>query len=287
MSAWDDDELTTPPSVEGGTIAGRVTDSKDVPLPGVRIEAASTGGGDLDLLPELTDAHGRFELTGLAQGRYDLRFALGQVKARVLAVPTGTDQLRVRLARPQGLMLVFRSEASAPPPPLYHYTLKRVSANGIHSPEIVCEDVGATLKSRILLWSIRPGRYIVTAWGGPYLPVVVGDILVKPDEPAPEVEVLLSARGATIHGHTVDPSGSPIESLISIRRTDQPCHVPRQLTTQETTEQGEFWLRGLPEGEYLLTAYRKDVGFTELPIVVEDDDLERESPRSVEIRWPA
>ena len=286
MTDWDDHDLARPPNVEGGTIAGRVTDSKEVPLPGVRIEAAATGGGDLDLLPEITDAHGRFELTGLTSGRYDLRFSLGQVKARVLAVPTGTDQLRVRLARPQGLMLVFRSIDDAPPPPLYHYTLKRIGKTNNGTPNVVCEDVGATLKSRILLWSIRPGHYIVTAWGGPYLPVEVNDIVVKPDDPAPEVEVLLAARGATIHGHTRGRDGAPVESLINVRRTDQPCHVPRQLTTQETTEQGEFWLRGLPEGDYLLTAYRDDLGFTELPLHVDDDDLESETPLTIDVHWP-
>ena len=62
--AADDD--AKPPAVEGGTISGAVTDFEAVPLVGVRVEVATSGGADLDLLPVLTDGDGRFTLTGLA-----------------------------------------------------------------------------------------------------------------------------------------------------------------------------------------------------------------------------
>ena len=115
MSGPDPDEL--PPEVEGGSIAGSVTDFDGVPLVGVRVEAAVSGGADLDLLPVLTDGDGQFALSGLAEGRYDLRFVLGQVRARTLAVPTGTDQLRISLARPQGILLKIKTPPVVMMPP--------------------------------------------------------------------------------------------------------------------------------------------------------------------------
>ena len=106
----DLDDLSRPPEVEGASIAGRVTDFQGEPLVGVRVEAADSGGADLDLLPVLSDGNGHFEVDGLAEGtRYDLRFRIGTVKARTLAVPVGTDQLLVKLARPQGILLVVKT----------------------------------------------------------------------------------------------------------------------------------------------------------------------------------
>ena len=72
-----------------------MTDFEGIPLVGVRVEAAERGGADLDLLPRARrDGDGRLSVVkGLApEGRYDLRFTLGRVVARTLAVPAGTDQ---------------------------------------------------------------------------------------------------------------------------------------------------------------------------------------------------
>ena len=69
-------ELDLPPEVEGASIAGTVNDFQGVPLVGVRVEVAESGGADLDLLPVLTDGTGGFRVTGLAEvTRYDLRFS--------------------------------------------------------------------------------------------------------------------------------------------------------------------------------------------------------------------
>ena len=105
-------------------------------------------------------------LAGLADGRYDLRFVLGQVRARTLAVPTGTDQLRVSLARPQGILRQDQDAARrARSRPIFHVVLDRhTTVRGVR------EHIGRTLRPRLLLWSIRPGTYTVTVWGGRYLP---------------------------------------------------------------------------------------------------------------------
>jgi hypothetical protein len=246
----EEGNLDRPPRVEGQAISGVVTDFDGVPLVGVRVEVAASGGGDLDLLPVLTDGEGRYTVEGLAAGRYDMRYVLGRVKARTLAVPTGTDQLRVKLARPQGILLVTRTPPDAEPPDVVYFTLMR------HGPKgPVREHVGRTLKRSMLLWSIRPGRYTVTAWGGPYLPIAVKDVDVREGEPAPEVEVVFSVTGAAIEGSVVDDTGKGIPALIGWRRLDGACHVPHHLRSFPSGPAGQFSVRGLPGGRYRFNAF--------------------------------
>jgi hypothetical protein len=264
------DPLDGPPPIQGGSISGVVTDFEGVPLVGVRVEVAESGGGDLDLLPVLTDGDGGFEVTGLAVGsRYDLRFRLGTVKARTLAVPTGTDQLRVKLARPQGIMLVTKTAADDPPPDLYYVVLERDA-----SPRPIREYFGRGIRARMLLWSIRPGRYTVSVWGGPYLPVRAHGIKVTEGLSAPKVEVLLSARGGTIGGRTLDASGEPCPALVSWRRLDAPGHAPRHYTSHPTDPEGEYVIRGLPEGRYRIAAYSEANGLAQADVdVVEESSV--------------
>ncbi len=258
------DLSTGPPPIEGQQIAGFVTDFQDVPLTGVRVEAATSGGGDLDLLPVMTDGDGRFVVQGLAaQGRYDLRFILGRVKARTLAVPVGTDQLQVKLARPQGILIALKVPEGKDLPDLTHIVLERETP-----VKRVREHIGTMLKRRLLLWSIRPGRYRLTVWGGPYLPVQVHGIDVKNTRPAPEVEILFAAEGATVDGtvNGVDDDGPP--AIVSWRRLDEPGHVPRHLTSHEVGRRGHFVVRGLPVGTYRFSAYHPKLGVGDADVTV-------------------
>ena len=161
MSSTDDQ---SPPFVEGGRIAGRVTDFEGHALVGVRVEVAEAGGGDLDLLPTMTDGEGAFVLEGLGEGRYDLRFVVGTVKARALNVPVGTEDVAIRLARPQGILLVVRTLEGEDPPGMLHVKLEREGKAGW-----LCEYEGRHLTTRCLLWRIRPATYRITVWGGGWL----------------------------------------------------------------------------------------------------------------------
>ena len=143
------------------------------------------------------------------------------MRARTLAVPVGTDQLRVNLARPQGILLVIKTESGQTPADLYHVVLEREGKDGY-----VREWFGRVLKPRLLLWSIRPGRYRVVAWGGAYLPVEVADVEVAAEEPAPEVEVLLSARGSTIDGQVFGSDGQPVDAVVGLATTGRPRPSP-------------------------------------------------------------
>lgn len=266
-SHLDSDDLDRPPTVEGQSISGVVTDFDGVPLVGVCVEVAASGGGDLDLLPVLTDGAGRYSVEGLAAGRYDMRYVLGRVKARTLAVPTGTDQLRVKLARPQGIVLVTRTPPDLTPPDVVNFTLARHAQKGA-----LREHVGRTLKRSVLLWSIRPGRYTVTAWGGPFLPVAVKDVDVREGEPAPEVEIVFSVTGGALEGIAVDAAGNGVRALIGWRRLDGTTHVPYHLRSFPSTPSGHFAVRGLPGGRYRLNAYveGKSIVSTEQTIADEE-----------------
>lgn len=278
MHPLDEAAFDGPPPVEGAVIAGTVTDFSGFPLVGVRVEAATSGGADLDLLPVMTDGQGGFELHGLAEGRYDLRFELGRVKARVLGVPSGKQDLPVRLARPQGVLLVVKTVDGEPLPSLLHVLLER-EAKGAR----IREYMGRHFESRLLLWSIRPGTYHVTVWGGHYVPVTAHTVEVREGVGAPEVELLLTERGATVTGAVLDGTGQPLAgSLVGWRRLDGPILHPRHLATATTGGDGRFLVPGLPAGRYRLSAGPADGPFADLEV-----DVDGDGTFDVELRLPA
>ncbi|MFV1957784.1 MAG: carboxypeptidase-like regulatory domain-containing protein [Planctomycetota bacterium] len=260
--------LERAPAIEGEAIAGGVTDFSGLPLVGVRVEAVWSGGGGLGLLPGLSDGAGRLVLEGMAPGRYDLRFQLGRVKAQVLAVPTGTDQLRVRLARPQGILLVVKTAPPSSPPDLVHVVLERHTAKEGR----VCEYVGRQLQMRMLLWGIRPGTYTVTAWGGPYVPVSAHGVEVREGAPAPEVELLFSAAGGTIRGVVRTSDGRPAaDALLAWRRLDERGPWPRTSCSPSLAPDGSFLVRGLPAGRYRVSAGPREGPFADTDVEVGEE----------------
>ena len=273
MHPPDDERLDAPPGVEGEVIAGLVTDFSGFPLVGVRVEAAQSGGADLDLLPVMTDGQGAFELTGLADGTYDLRFVLGRVQARVLGVAAGKQDLQVRLARPQGLLLVVKTLDGDPPPGLIHVVLERAVKEGT-----VREYVGRHLESRLLLWSIRPGTYHVTVWGGRYVPVTAHGVRVREGVPAPEVELLLAGVGGTLRGRVLDALARATPgALVAWRRTDGPSPWPRHLCAATTDGDGGFVAPGLVTGRYRVSVGAPQGPFLDTEVdIVEGRDVELE-----------
>lgn len=273
-----DDADALPPAVVGGCIAGTVTDFSGHPLVGVRVEAAASGGGDLDLLPVMTDGHGGFRLEGLEEGAsYDLRFEVGRVRARTLNVPVGTEGLAVELARPQGLLLVVKTEADDPPPDVLHVRLER---DGKHGP--IREYEGRHLTLRMLLWSIRPGTYTLTVWGGGYVPVQAHGVEVREGRPAPEVELILSVRGSVIQGRVLRTAGVPVpEAMVAWRPLGGPLLRSRRECTTDADDRGAFRLTGLPAGRYLVSAGPLTGPFADAEVEVGD-----ESTAEVELTLP-
>lgn len=267
MPLPDDEGLDAPPGIEGELIAGVVTDFSGFPLVGVRVEVALSGGTDLDALPVMTDGQGGFELHGLASGSYDLRFELGRVQARVLGVPVGKQDLQVHLARPQGLLLVVKTLDGDALPGLLHVLLEREVKDGR-----VREYVGRHFESRLLLWSIRPGTYHVTVWGGRYVPVTAHGVRVREGVPAPEVQLLLTAAGTTLRGHVVDAKGGAVSgALVGWRSVDGADVLPRHLCAATTDGDGRFVVPGLSPGRYRLSAGPADGPFVDRDVVIAEE----------------
>ncbi len=242
--------LDQPPPIEGDGIGGHVTDFDGVPLVGVRVEVASASAGALGRLPVMTDGEGRFLLEGLEDGRYDLAFRLGTVRGRALGVPAGKLDLAVRLARPQGILVVVKTETGSDAPAIVHVVLEREAEGGRKR-----EYVGRHLEARLLLWSLRPGTWRVTVWGGPYLPVTATGIRVYDGRPAPEVELLLGARGGAVHGRVVDATGASVPAAwVAWRRRDGDDPWPRHLANAQVDDEGRFLAQGLPAGAWRFLA---------------------------------
>ena len=84
-----------------GDIAGTVNDRTGAPLPGVTVSVSGP-----ERRTAITNEHGRFSITGLLPGSYDIRSALaGFVTAenRVTVAAGSTARLEVHLVRCGGL----------------------------------------------------------------------------------------------------------------------------------------------------------------------------------------
>ncbi len=240
----------SPPPIEGGVIAGRAEDFEGLPLVGVRVEAAASGDErSLDALPVMTDGEGAFRLEGLVAPRYDLRFAMGTVKARVLDVPVGRLDLTVRLARPQGFVVDARVRVGESPPDVLHLVLERHGREGF-----VREHVGRSLRKRLLLWNLRPGTYRLLAWGPPYRPVVVDAIDVRDGEPAREVVLDLAARGSRIEGRLLGPDDRPTGGWLTWREEAEGDPLPPPLRSLAVDDDGTWRIDGLPPARYVVSA---------------------------------
>jgi hypothetical protein len=145
---------------------------------------------------------------------------------------------------------------------MVHVVLDREGPAGL-----VREFIGRTLRGRMLLWSVRPGRYVLTVWGGPYLPVVARGVEVVEGRPAPEVQVLLGAEGGSVAGRCAS-RGRPVEALVGWRRLDAPGPWPRTESSVPADADGRYVLRGLPAGRYLVYAGTESGAVAEITLDV-------------------
>lgn len=73
---------------------------------------------------------------------------------------------------------------------------------------------------------------------------------------ATELEIVISAKGATIEGTVVDDKGNPVSSATVIDVPDSDRRTRPDLYQQDTTdERGHFSLRGLNPGSYTVLAF--------------------------------
>jgi hypothetical protein len=241
---------TEPAASDALAIEGVVTDLDGAPLYGVLVEAA-TPGGATPAASESTDRTGRFRIAGLGPGRYDLRFELDRVTARAVAIPAGTDQVRVRLGRPRGLVLRGTVPQGAEEPAAWRYVVERETPAGL-----VREQAGRSVRSRVPLGGLAPGRYTITVAGGSFAPARVDGVEVVDGAEVREVVVALSAPGGTIEGRVLRGSAGT-SALVAWRRLEPRDPWPRTDETFTCGEDGRFVARGLAPGRYLVSAGRE------------------------------
>jgi hypothetical protein len=75
---------------------------------------------------------------------------------------------------------------------------------------------------------------------------------------ATELEIVISAKGATIEGTVVDDKGNPVSSATVVDVPDSDHRLRPDLYQQDTTdERGHFSLRGLNPGSYTVLAFEE------------------------------
>jgi len=73
---------------------------------------------------------------------------------------------------------------------------------------------------------------------------------------ATDLEVVISAKGATVEGTVVDDKGNPVPSATVVDIPDSDHTLRRDLYQQDTTDDlGHFSLRGLNPGSYTMFAF--------------------------------
>jgi protocatechuate 3,4-dioxygenase beta subunit len=240
-------------------ISGVLLDADGAPVTDVRVTATAPGRW---VRPALTDGTGKFRLTGLEAGTYDLeaRFLVESkvglvATARVAAGATGVE---LRLARPEGQatgLVVRVTGADGAPVP-------RASVRVVFGER---GSSGATVENGLAIVdaSGRDGGLVgatVTAYAPrtlagqplPFGPATVGPLLGS----EVEVEVRLPAE-KSISGVVRDPDGKPVRgaavvaadatqaSNVSWAFRSEGGDLPRARTDAE----GRFRLGGLGDGE--------------------------------------
>jgi uncharacterized GH25 family protein len=276
---------TTRGNVEGvslvidvtGTIAGVVVDSAGNPIEGVQVSAGPNfreqrAMGDLSQFrlrgfpQELTDAGGRFTLTGLAPGSYMIYASRSQSRAGMAGpmargpvgegtvAETGAKNLRIVL-QPEGGVKGKVAFADGSAPPLFTvqlgFTQQSFSGtegafklDGIPPQKYDFSVRGPTFEARSLQVTIEPGK--VTDLGT--LTVVKGRILagivVVDGKPVPNATVYGGRQlfgNGTSNAANFGPMG--------------------QGTKQATTdESGHFSLSGFSAGDISIVAEQPDIG---------------------------
>lgn len=223
------------------------------------------GGFSGSLPPVLTDGEGRFELTGLRHGKYDLvgEGLKGTARGFLPGVETGSDvELKLQsLARIEGKVVFggnpvkeFRVEMSG----------KSIRSKTVHDDE-----------GKFTLFRVDPGRHeldVSSDVGSASVEVEVSP--GKPTQVTVELERLISVRG-----RVVKEDGTPLVGAIV---TSSPRHEDGSVeirimaddTTPTTDANGHFEI-GLRPGRYMLIVLGTDSpGPTIMkPIAVVDRDL--------------
>jgi len=255
-----------PPGGEEGVVAGQVVDADGHPVvgAGVRVHSAVKGALTAHLFAHLlsavpgvgTDDQGRFRVTELKDGEYNLTVrAAGFLKATVPARPGG-DALRVVLSK--GLELSGMVTVEGTGEALTGIILRVRPASTEYSQAV--GEATSREDGSFNISGLRAGSYLIeVSWKYQVIPGPTGEFIPARVGPvqagARDVRVKLM-RGLSISGRIEDDRGDALTTQVSIdvigfTAAGDADPLKRRNAWSDTN--GNFRISGLPEGDYRLT----------------------------------
>ena len=259
-----------------GAIAGIVVDRADQPVEGAQVVAWPDLSKGMDALgafrlrglpEELTDAGGRFTISGLAKGTYELRAmppgAAGDFADAMLRDPVrakaGDSGVKVVLPRDGGIKgKVAFADGSAPE--MFTVSLG-FAAGAPFSGE----------KGAFALNDVAPRSYTVTVQGPGFDTHKVHDVVVSEGQVA-DLGTITVAKGRTISGRVVTADGQPAAGATvragrmlfgdgsSSKAAFGGSPMARNQKSTEADEDGQFRLYGVGNGTLAIVAEHQDLG---------------------------
>lgn len=262
----------------GGQIAGIVVDGEGEPIEGAQVWAFPDwrrGGRDnmqsfrMRGIPrELSDAGGRFKLTGLSDGPYQVRASRSAGGGRFgggWTVPpvdarTGDTDVRIELAA-EGTITGKVAFANGDAPAAFSVNL---GGWGQGTPF-------SSKSGKFEVPELAPRKYTVTIRGPGFDSKQIGDVEVKPGETT-DLGTIEVEKGRSVAGKVVDAGGSPVaDALVRAGRTifgDGSSSKsafggpPGAQNTKEvrTDESGRFAIFGLGPSDISVVAEHETMG---------------------------
>ena len=193
-----------------------------------------------------TSRDGSFEIGGLAAGVY--RFTaqheeLGVIEARTVEVPG--DELQIVL--PAAVTLRGQVLEAATRKPVPNFTVALMSVDRL-SRRLLKSDAA---DGSFALQDVAEGKMDLSIEAEGYSGKTIAGLVVEAGAEPPSIEVLMDPD-APIRGRVTDPSNAPVaEATVAVEKS--PSEEPTSAPSEETDEEGEYELRGVPPGEITLS----------------------------------
>jgi protocatechuate 3,4-dioxygenase beta subunit len=220
-------------------LEGRVTDPGGFAVVGARVTLADPGGRRGR--PAVTDAAGRFRMTGVADGRHRVRVEHAGYPAAELDAATGAP---VELRMPFGGAIEVEVRDRSGGAPIARAEIRAKGPGGV-------ERRAATSAGRARLRPVAPGRWVVEARARGF---AAGSATVevaasaRPDQAATAIVRVELSRGAVVAGVVRDQNGERVAG----------ARVTAGEAATTTDADGRFRLLDAPSGPVTVEAEKDD-----------------------------
>jgi hypothetical protein len=235
--------VTEPSATTRPLLRGVVEDGDGRPVPGARLrfegadETATTGADGSFGLPIPSGRAG--SVLGVSDRGREYRIATAGEPA---------ERARIVLVPPDGVPLRVLTPGSAPVPRRFGWQALRRTEQGLEAGP-----VGDATSPRFAVRGLRPGRYELVVWAGPFLPVLVGGVELDGSVSRPLLTLEVSRRGASVAGRVLTPRGEPrAGASVRLHLEGGGFTFPEGRIATRTDPGGRWRLEGLPAGRWTL-----------------------------------